>query len=89
MSRESQRRRELVRRNELLSAREGALVAEQGTRVAQANAQRMTSSSVGRGGNPGIGCGISAFVGIASMIGFILYVGIQQWNFKTVMIMLA
>jgi hypothetical protein len=87
MSRQSQRRRELMRRDELLNAREAALVAEQNARTAQAAAQRMTSSS--SIGNPGTGCGVSAFVGVASMIGFALYVGIPKWDFKTVMIMLG
>jgi ElaB/YqjD/DUF883 family membrane-anchored ribosome-binding protein len=88
MSRQSQRRRELMRRDELLNAREAALVAEQNARTAQAAAQRMASSS-SIGENPGMGCGISAFVGAAGMIGFTLYAGISQWDFKTVMIMLG
>jgi hypothetical protein len=79
----------MMRRDELLNAREDALVAEQNARTAQAAAQRMSASSSGVGESPQIGCGISAFLGMASMLGFTLYAGIQKWDVKTVLIMLG
>ncbi|MBL8063297.1 MAG: hypothetical protein JNK32_09780 [Anaerolineales bacterium] len=91
MYRQSRRSRDLARRDDLLNAHERTRIAEQNAQAIQDAAQPMqrASTSDNSNSNSGIGCGISAFAGIAGVIGFALYFGVSRWDFKSVMIMIG
>ena len=86
VSRESQRRRELLRRDERLRASESLQAAKQSAEKFQATTQRVINPRT-NAGNPGMGCGISAFAGIIGILGFTLYLGVSQWDPRTLAIM--
>ena len=88
VSRESQRRRELLRRDERLRASESLQAAKQSAQRFEATTQRVMNPRM-KEGDPRMGCGISAFAGAIGIIGFTLYMGISQWDPKTLGIMLG
>lgn len=93
MTRRSQTRRDLMERNRLLNIREDSIIATQNSqaslRASQSSTSYSSSSSSSNGISTPMGCGISAFLGVVGIIGFTLYMGIQQWEFKTLLIMLG
>lgn len=81
----SQGRNRLFRINRDLNSREDTLLASR----SQPSVSTPSTQPSAPEGNERVGCGVSAVAGIAGIVGFTLYAGVQQWDLKTVAIMLG